>query len=418
MSGVSTWRVPGRVEVLGKHTDYGGGRVLVCAVERSVTVTARAIPPTAAGAASGGVIDASSDHYPDPVRLVAHQPCTLPSGHWGHYVQTVIDRLTSNFGPLGSARLTISSDLPPASGMSSSSALLTGVMLTLADLNDLPVREEWTASIHDRLDLAGYAASIENGKSFRALKGHPGVGTSGGSLDHTGMLTSAPGRLSYVEFDPARIVTQVALPPEYSLVIGVSGVLAEKTGSARDLYNRGPRTLAAILERWNAEQGRSDASLHAAVRSLGVDGAPPGQLALDRRLTPLMAAAEPGYPTRRLTQFLMESTVLVPAAAQALSTRNIARFGDIVARSQALATTHLGNQVPQTTALVRLALAMGAPAASAFGAGFGGSVWALVPTTDAPAFATAWLAAYTRRFTAPGASTIVTRPGAAAERLG
>ena len=34
-----TWRVPGRVEVLGKHTDYAGGNVLICAIDLGVTVT-------------------------------------------------------------------------------------------------------------------------------------------------------------------------------------------------------------------------------------------------------------------------------------------------------------------------------------------------------------------------------------------
>ena len=35
-----TWRVPGRIEVLGKHTDYAGGRVLVGAIDHGITVRA------------------------------------------------------------------------------------------------------------------------------------------------------------------------------------------------------------------------------------------------------------------------------------------------------------------------------------------------------------------------------------------
>ncbi len=48
-------------------------------------------------------------------------------------------------------------------------------------------------------------------------------------------------------------------------------------------------------------------------------------------------------------------------------------------RSQEAAERWLGNQIPETIALARLARHVGATAASAFGAGFGGSVWALVP---------------------------------------
>ena len=43
MTRSAAWTMPGRIEVLGKHTDYGGGRVLVCAVDRGVTVRAERI---------------------------------------------------------------------------------------------------------------------------------------------------------------------------------------------------------------------------------------------------------------------------------------------------------------------------------------------------------------------------------------
>ena len=77
----------------------------------------------------------------------------------------------------------------------------------------------------------------------------------------------------------------------------------------------------------------------------------------------------------------------------------------------------LGNQVPETVALAASARQLGAAAASAFGAGFGGSVWALVPRADAEGFAAAWLERYTRDFPARAAtaSTIVTEADRAAE---
>ncbi|MBC7894285.1 MAG: galactokinase, partial [Cytophagaceae bacterium] len=67
-------------------------------------------------------------------------------------------------------------------------------------------------------------------------------------------------------------------------------------------------------------------------------------------------------------------------------------------RSQRAAEEWLGNQVPATIALARQARELGAVAASAFGAGFGGSVWALVPSASAGAFAEAWKAAYGEAF--------------------
>ncbi len=69
--------------------------------------------------------------------------------------------------------------------------------------------------------------------------------------------------------------------------------------------------------------------------------------------------------------------------------------------------------MPETVALARLARELGAHAASAFGAGFGGSVWALVDAAGADAFREDWLAAYAARHpvAAARAEAFVTRPG-------
>lgn len=406
------WRVPGRIEVLGKHTDYAGGQVLVSAVSRAVTVRGRNKPD----ASSTFTIRTSLSS--EPAELTPLRDPKLPNGHWAHYVQTALNRLTSNFGPLAPAELSIDSDLPPASGMSSSSAVLTAVALTLADLNDLPAREEWTRNIDNRVDLAGYAASIENGKRFKDLAGLTGVGTSGGSLDHTGMLATQPGALSHVAFDPPTVLGTSSLPEDLVFVIAVSGVLAEKTGAAREAYNRGPAALGAVLEAWNEQQGRDDSSLHRVVRELTGNSDP--SLPVDRslhELDPLRRVAPEGYASQRLEQFIEESEVLVPEAAAALNRGDIDAFSSIVLRSQDLAERKLGNQIPETVELARSARALGARAASAFGAGFGGSVWALVSRADAAAFARQWKHEYEAMYPQHAATTLVSEPGAPANRL-
>ena len=78
--------------------------------------------------------------------------------------------------------------------------------------------------------------------------------------------------------------------------------------------------------------------------------------------------------------------MIVPGAADALAEGDLDRFGALVDRSQAGAEAALGNQVPETIHLQRSARRLGARAASAFGAGFGGSVWALVAATGAETF--------------------------------
>ncbi|HLN57685.1 MAG TPA: galactokinase, partial [Thermoanaerobaculia bacterium] len=115
----------------------------------------------------------------------------------------------------------------------------------------------------------------------------------------------------------------------------------------------------------------------------------------------------------RFEQFLLESETIVPAAAEAVATADDAVLGAVVARSQSGAERLLGNQVLETSGLVASARARGAIAASAFGAGFGGSVWALVESDGAQGFRTDWQDDYRRSFPNAAASSefFATRAG-------
>ena len=126
-----------------------------------------------------------------------------------------------------------------------------------------------------------------------------------------------------------------------------------------------------------------------------------------------------GYLRRRFTQFVTESFDIIPSATDAFARGDLTAFGRLVDRSQQGAEEGLGNQVPATVALARSARALGAAAASAFGAGFGGSVWALVDAMDAERFGQEWLAGYAREFPAAArrAEVLVTRPSAGARRI-
>lgn len=395
------WFVPGRIEVLGKHTDYAGGRTLVAAVDRGVTTAC-----TPLGAGSGLV--ASSTALPGELHLAAGTDAGLPAGHWGGYLQAVIDRLTDNFGPLRPCRIEVSSDLPLASGMSSSSALVSSVVLTLADANGFTSTDRWRRNIVDQADLAQYLACFENGMSFKDLPGAAGVGTFGGSEDHTAMVASRAGHLGQFRFCPIRLEKRVPFPQDLALVVAVSGVAAEKTGAARDLYNRASLDARRIVQLWNRATGRHDPVLADAL------DADPGA----RRLHRLLARDD--RLTRRLDHFLAESEQIIPAATAALQAGNPAAFGAAVDRSQEVAESLLGNQVPQTAALARIArTGLGAVASCSFGAGFGGSVWAAVPRHDAAEFGRAWLGRYREQFPAEAsrASILVTEPGPSARRL-
>ena len=121
----------------------------------------------------------------------------------------------------------------------------------------------------------------------------------------------------------------------------------------------------------------------------------------------------------RFDLHLRQILEIVGPAGDALAVGDLTRFGELVDRSQQLTTDLLQNQVSETVDLAAQARAEGAVAASAFGAGFGGSVWALVPATEAEGFLVAWRCAYaaTHGAVAARADFFITQAGPAAFAL-
>ncbi|HEX2780084.1 MAG TPA: galactokinase family protein [Gemmatimonadaceae bacterium] len=392
--------VPGRVELLGKHTDYAGGRSLLAAVERGICLLAS---PRAD--LMMRVIDARAGEE----AVFAIDPALEPAvGLWSNYPMTVARRVARNFPELSrGADIAFASDLPPAAGMSSSSALMVAVFLALSDLNSLEQTPEWRGAIRSREELAAYLGCVENGQSFGPLSGDRGVGTFGGSEDHVAMLCCEAGTVSQYAFRPVRRERVVTFPEDHILVIATSGVVAEKTGAAREKYNRAALESRAIIDAWNAATAEGASSLGDVV-ARGPDAA--------RRLAAILT--KPALRDR-LAQFVDENETIVPGATAALAGGDYAALGALVDRSQQNAERVLGNQVPETIHLARTARTLGAVAASAFGAGFGGSVWALVPRAAAERFAREWSSAYLAAYPARRgrAEVFLTRPGPPASRL-
>ncbi len=384
LAGAFALFVPGRIEVLGKHTDYGGGRSLLCAAERGICLIARPRSDRVVRV-TDVVSHTRAEALLDPNPVAA-------SGDWALYVAAVARRLARNFPEARrGADIAFGSDLPMAAGMSSSSALVTSMLLALSRVNDLPATVTYRANIASREDLAEYLGTIENGQDFRALAGDAGVGTFGGSEDHTAMLCCRAGELSQYAFCPVRHERQVPMPAGYVFVIAVSGVVAEKTGAARETYNRASLAARRVLDLWNGATGRRDATLRAAVES-SAD-------AVGRIRELLARQAEDCAALRaRFDQFVEETFVIVPDVGRRLAAGRVEEIGDLVDRSQAGAEKGLRNQVPETSFLARCARELGVVAASAFGAGFGGSVWALVAAPLADDFCVHWSGRYAAAF--------------------
>jgi galactokinase len=379
------WCVPGRIEVFGKHTDYAGGESLLAAVPRGFAV--------AAGPRSDGRVRVIDARHGESTELHVSDTTQVWRG-WANYVAVTARRLAANFpGAALGADIVLASDLPRAAGLSSSSALVVGVASALIRRAGLDRRDDWRAAIESVDDLAWYLGCVENGLTYRTLPGADGVGTHGGSQDHTAILTCRPGRLSHYGFMPVRSLGEAAMPAAWRFVVASSGVHADKAGSVRDRYNRASLAVRALLAIWNASAAVPAASLAAALATGGE---------AEQRLRHAVQRTQATDFTaddleRRLSQLTRELP-RIGAAAAAFSSADAAALGALTRASQHDAEHLLGNQVPETVALCELAREMGAIAASAFGAGFGGSVWAVVPAEAADTFGPEWLARYRMSF--------------------
>jgi galactokinase len=400
--------VPGRIEVLGKHTDYAGGRSLLCAAERGFCIVAAPRPDDRIC-----IVDAVDGSRAD---LALHSEQAAEASGWAVYPTTVVRRFVRNFpGAHGGANIAFASDLPRAAGLSSSSALVIGLFTTLADINGLVSRREFSSVIASRVALADYLGCLENGQGFAHLTGDQGVGALTGGEDQAAILCSRPLEILQSRFCPVDIERRVAWPPDWMFVVAASGVSSDKTGSVQSPYNRLSRAAGAAWECWRQATGREDASLFAAATS---DPEAPRRM---REILDRSARADfSGNLLRdRFDQFFCETVEIIPEATAAIARKQERTLGLLVDRSQVLAEQLLQNQIPQTVALARSARALGAIASSAFGGGFGGSVWALVNAADTSRFRSRWAEAYVRAYpdNADRAVFFETRPGPALLRL-
>jgi galactokinase len=399
--------VPGRVEILGKHTDYAGGRSVTCAIDRGIVLAVRP-------RRDDGLRILHLDRGEEHVVQIDGDDSTAP--HWLLYPRTVVRRLARNFPEKSKgAEIAISSDLPLAAGLSSSSALIIATFLALEWVDPLIGSQRAQSSIRSSEDLVEYLASIESGKTFRELPGDSGVGTSGGSEDHTAILLARPSRLGQYTYSPVRAERWIALDDEYSLVIASSGVVAEKSSTALAPYQRLVELARSVVEISNSVCDRSDPHLEAAV---GPNGDRLGEIvgALRRVVHPRWSA---DALSRRAEHHVLESLQRIPRLPDRIDAHTIGVFAETANASHDDAARLLDHQVPETLGLVTMAREIGAPAASAFGAGFGGSVWAIARRADAKTFAEAWRREYARRFPsrAGTAAFFVARPSPGARTI-
>ena len=134
---------PGRVNLIGEHTDYSGGLVLPVAVDRGVTLRWR--PDSVA-------IRLRSLEFPEAVELAPDGTPTPALAGWGRYAAAVAELLRERGRPASGLDGVVSSTVPIGAGLSSSAALTVAIGLGLSRAAEFDV---------PRLELAHVAQDAE-----------------------------------------------------------------------------------------------------------------------------------------------------------------------------------------------------------------------------------------------------------------
>lgn len=335
-AGAVLVRSPGRVNLIGEHIDYNGLPVLPMAIQRSVCILAR---PRPEGDATLDVRNVDPT-FGDRSFVGGPEIDPFPPGDWGNYLKAAARMLWRRHGGLRGIDAVLASDLPPAAGLSSSSALVTAAALALLGANGLPI---------DRQALMEELAEAERY-----------VGTRGGGMDQAICLAGGAGHAALVEFAPVR-VTHVAIPEGWRFLVASSLERAEKSGSAQATYNRRTRECREALESVARALGESAGATY------------PGLVAA-RRSEALLEVGEQALedPWSRRYRHVIGEAERVRAAVTALREHDRAGFGSLMDASHASLRGDYEVSTPPLDALVTMARAAGADGARLTGAGLGG----------------------------------------------
>ena len=223
---VSVLRAPGRVNLIGEHTDYNGLPVMPMAIDYDMLV---AFYPR-----KDLEIKVVNPEFPDRSFEIAPQIPRYETGDWGNYIKAGVQGILDEYGSvegLSGFDACFYGTVPVGAGLSSSSTLVVAAAMALLEASN---RKMEPIALAERMARAEWY-----------------VGTQGGGMDHAASILSEKGKALKIDFFPLR-VTPVTLPPGHTVVVANSLVIAAKTRDARMQYNLRPavcRMAAAMLVR-------------------------------------------------------------------------------------------------------------------------------------------------------------------------
>jgi galactokinase len=238
-----------------------------------------------------------------------------------------------------------------------------------------------------------YLAHYENGLDFGLLKGDRGVGTFGGSEDHTAILLGRRNTLLFCRFCPTEIIRTVPVPEGLQVMVAFSGKRAEKTRDAMAKYNYLSIVAADAVNALNAVHGTDFSFLRDFY----------GELRPESRADAARAdlKGKGDSVAGRAFQFFREVHI-VSQAVHYLASGELSQCGELVNKSHELSRDYLGNIADEIDWLHQSANQLGAFGATGFGGGFGGCCHALVPSAMSADFLSSWREAYLSKYSRYG----------------
>jgi galactokinase len=333
-----TFSAPGRVNLIGEHTDYTGGLVLPFAIDARATL--------AAAANGEGVVRVTSAQRPGAVTFVDLddiRPDSAVAKSWAGYLVGAIWALRQAGHPVGGFDLALDSQVPSGAGLSSSAAVECVTTLATSVLSGVKL---------DALEIARLAQQAEN--DFVGVPCGPMDQTASAASQHGSVLLfdTRAGTVENIPFDPAAAdlaVLVVDTRVAHSLADGEYGRRRAACEQA-----------TAILGlRW--------------LRDLSVEQLPDALAHLDSE------------ELRRRVRHVVTENNRVEQTVRLLRAGAVADIGDLLTQSHRSLRDDYEVSCPELDLAVESALAAGALGARMTGGGFGGSVIALLPVADVDA---------------------------------
>ncbi|MBL6278963.1 galactokinase [Micromonospora fiedleri] len=364
---VGRWAAPGRVNLIGEHTDYNDGFVLPFALPLR-TVAAAAPQPgetwTVWSELTGETVDFGAAEVTGAGRVTG----------WAGYVAGIVWALREAGYRVPGARLAIASDVPLGAGLSSSAALEAAVLAALVDLGGLDLPAEAQPRLAQRAEnhyVGAPTGIMDQSAAIRCRAGH--------AL----FLDCRTQQVEHIPFDLAAAGLAILVIDSNAPHRHVDGEYAARRNSCEKA--------AALLD-------------VPALRDIPTDN-------LDDALARL-----PDDETRRRVRHVVTENQRVCDTVDLLRARQIQQIGPLLVASHTSMRDDFAITVPEIDTAVEAALAAGALGARMTGGGFGGCVLALVKADHSDTVANAVTDAYARRgFTAPTHTTVT--PAAGATRL-